>query len=395
MNPNLNPFSPGAGIIPSELAGRSVIIDKAKISFSRMRLKRPERSVIFTGLRGVGKTVLLRRIEEIAESEKCTTIFLECSEKRSLLSSLVPALREILLTLDRMEASSQAAKRGLRILRSFTNAIKLKYGDVELSLDVDPETGMADSGNLEHDLPSLFEAIAKAAADKKTAIILLIDELQIASEDELSALIMAMHRISQKNLPMILIGAGLPYLIGKAGKAKSYAERLFDFSNIGKLEKKDAINALQLPVKEQGAKFSKDAIEEIIKKTEGYPYFIQEWGHQAWNASPTSIIDLKSVRIANKLAIARLDESFFKVRFDRLTEAEKKYLRILAELSGENRKTNEVALRMGRKVTSLSPLRSGLITKGMIYSQAHGEADFTVPLFDQFMKRTMPYSENS
>jgi type II secretory pathway predicted ATPase ExeA len=395
MNPLHNPFSPGAGSPPPELVGRDAILEKAKISLARVKNRRPEKSFLLVGLRGVGKTVLLRQIEKLAKELDYKTIFIESTENKSLNTSLILSIREILYALDLKERLSMEVKRAFRILRSFANGIKLKHGDMELSLlDVDPELGVADSGNLEHDLPSLFEAIAEAAAARQTAIALIIDELQYLSEQELSALIMAVHRISQKNLPLILVGAGLPQLPRLAGDSKSYSERLFDFPEIGALSEIDSMSALQEPAKERGANFTQEAIQKIIKQTKGYPYFIQEWGYQSWNISDSPTIDTSSVEKASLESIKRLDDNFFRVRFDRLTPNEKKYLRALAELSEENRKSGNVAEKLRIAANNASPTRSSLIKKGMIYSKRYGDTEFTVPLFDQFMKRIMPNLED-
>ncbi len=389
MNPLLNPFSPGAGSPPPELAGRTTIIERAKIALVRVKNGKPEKSMMLVGLRGVGKTVLLNRISEMAEEEKYETIFVEAHENKSLAALLLPHLRQLLYRLDRIEGISEKVKKGFRVLKSFFNGVKVAVQDIEFSLDVDPETGTADSGDLEADLPALFESIGLASSDRKIPVAIIIDELQYLSEKELSALIMAMHRISQKQLPLILVGAGLPQLVGLAGKSKSYAERLFDFPNLGPLEGLDAINALQEPVLSQGVKFSQEAMAEIVDKTKGYPYFLQEWGYQAWNVAPSSPIDLSSALLATNKAISRLDESFFRVRFDRLTPSEKKYLRALAELDEDRHRSGDVAEKMGVKVQSVAPIRNSLIKKGMIYSPAHGDTEFTVPLFGEFMKRVM------
>jgi hypothetical protein len=393
MDPLDNPFSPGAGSPPPELVGRDAILKKAEIVLARIKNSRSERSFLFVGLRGVGKTVLLRRVEILARESGYKTIFVESSERKSLAASLISSLRELLYSLDAKERISAEVNRAFRVLRSFANALKIKYQDVELSLDVDPETGVADSGDLEFDLPSLFEVVAEAAKARQSAIAIMIDELQYLSPKEFGAVIMAVHRISQKGLPLVLVGAGLPQIYGIAGKSKSYAERLFDFSAIGALTEADCFDALQKSVKEQDVEFAEDAVREIIKQTRGYPYFIQEWGYQAWNIAASSPIDLQSARNATKESIKRLDEGFFKVRFDRLTPSEKKYLRVLAEIDEKNRGSGSVAEKLGVRVNSLSLTRGNLIKKGMIYSRAHGDTDFTVPLFDEFMKRIMPNLE--
>ena len=239
MDPIKNPFSPGAGSPPPELSGRQEILNKAKIAFARLKNGRSEKSFLLVGLRGVGKTVLLNEMSRIAQENGYESVFIEAHERQRLENLLAPGLRRILLGLDR-GSINRKVKRGLRILKSFLNGIKVKYQDMEIGLDIDPEKGFADTGNIEIDIPDLVEAIGEAAFEKKTTLAIIIDELQYLSEIEISALIVAMHRASQKQLPIILIGAGLPQLVGLSGRSKSYAERLFDFPEIGPLKKKDA-----------------------------------------------------------------------------------------------------------------------------------------------------------
>jgi hypothetical protein len=289
-----------------------------------------------------------------------------------------------------MQNISQKFKRGLRVLRSFIGAVKVKMGDAEFGLDIDPETGSADSGDLEADLAELFVAVGEAAADRGTAVAIIVDELQYMTEVEMSALIMAIHRVSQRNLPLVLIGAGLPQLVGLAGKSKSYAERLFIYPEVGALSLQDASLALQGPVSTQGVSFTTEALAEIFRVTQGYPYFLQEWGYQSWNMAQQSPIDLPLIKRTTVASTTRLDQSFFRVRFDRLTPREKDYLSALAEMGAGNQRSGGVAERLGVKVQTIAPLRSSLIKKGMIYSPAHGDTAFTVPMFDDFMLRTMP-----
>jgi len=389
MDPIKNPFSPGAGSPPPELAGRQNILSKAKIVLSRLKNGKSEKSFLLVGLRGVGKTVLLNEIHGYAQSEQFKSILVEAHEGKSLAALLLPPLRQILFSLDQMENMSRKVKRGLRVLKSFFNGVKIKFGEVEISLDIDPEVGAADSGDLESDLPVLLEAIAEAAQDRKTAIAIIIDEIQYLSEKEFSALIMAVHRISQKQLPLILVGAGLPQLVGLAGRSKSYAERLFDYPKVGPLNYEDAVLAIQEPVKEQGVSFTQDALDEIISKTEGYPYFLQEWGYQAWNLANSKKINLDIVKKATEVSLQRLDESFFRVRFDRLTPSEKRYLLALAEFGSGPHRSGDIAEKLNVKPQTVAPTRASLIKKGMIHSPSYGDMEFTVPLFDDFMRREM------
>ncbi len=389
MNPLQNPFSPGAGSPPPELVGRKNILDRSKIILGRLKAGRSEKSFLLVGLRGVGKTVLLNEIYKHSQGEGFKSILVEAHEGKSLPALLIPQLRQVLFSLDQIKDLNQKVKKGFRVLKSFLNGIKMKIGDLEISLDVDPELGAADSGDLESDLPVLFEAIAEAAQGRETAVAIMIDEIQYLSEKEFSSLIMAMHRISQRQLPLILIGAGLPQLVGLAGRSKSYAERLFDYPSIGPLNKSDAILALQEPAKEQGANFTAEALDEIISKTEGYPYFIQEWGYHSWNIAETNEINLENIHEATKTSLQRLDESFFRVRFDRLTPYEKKYLRALAELGSGPHRSGDIAAKLNVKQQTVSPTRNNLIKKGMIHSPSYGDTEFTVPLFDDFMRRVM------
>ena len=385
-----NPFSPGAGTPPPELAGRNVLLDRVKILLARVREGRPEKSVLLVGLRGVGKTVLLNELEILAEQAGYKTILVEAHDSKSLSALLAPPLRKLLLSLDRMSNVSDKARRGLRVLKGFVNGVKLTVGDLEIGLDIEAEAGTADSGDLEADLPELFIAVAEAAQDKKIPVAILLDEIQYLSAKELSALIMAMHKMAQKRLPLVLIGAGLPVLPGLAGESKSYAERLFDFPELGPLLAVDAWHALRDPAQDEGADFTDEALDEIVRLTQGYPYFLQEWGYQSWNHAPHSPIQLADVQRATPRIIERLDANFFRVRFDRLTPREKDYLRALAELGAEPQRSGDIAAVLGVKVQAVAPLRDSLMKKGMIYSPAHGDTAFTVPLFDTFMKRAMP-----
>ena len=388
-----NPFSPGAGSPPPELAGRTEILEQARVLIGRVRVKRPEKSLLLTGLRGVGKTVLLNEMDRIAQAAGYRTILVEAHEKKPLPALVVPHLRRFLYDLDRLAGAGAKAKRGLAVLKSFIGSIKVSVGEVEFGLDIDPEKGAADSGDLEVDLPNLFTAIAEAAEERDTAVAILIDEIQYFGSAELSALIMAMHRMQQARLPLILIGAGLPILPGLAGDAKSYAERLFSFPNVGPLDEADAARAVREPIEQAGESIDLKALREIVSLTRGYPYFLQEWGYQAWNHAPGSPITLSHVREATDIASRRLDENFFRVRFDRLTPKEKNYLRAMAELGPGPYRTGDIADCLGVKITTLGVVRASLIKKGMVYSPSHGEMAFTVPLFDEFMRRSIPQFE--
>lgn len=390
MDPRKNPYAPGAGYPPPELAGRDDIIERAAVALDRIREGRAARSFILYGLRGVGKTVLLNRIRIDAEARGFATVRIEAPEERSLPGILVPALRATLLKLSKGEAIKSRLARAMRALASFAKALKVKFQDIEVGLDFDPEKGTADSGDLEMDLADLLTTVGEAAAERKTAVILAIDELQYVPEEQLAALISAFHRVSQNQLPVTMLAAGLPQLVGQTGRAKSYAERLFEFAPIDRLDDKSARDALCKPAERDGVQIAEEAIAEILQQTRGYPYFLQEWGKHSWNLADESPIDGSDAKKATVAALAELDASFFRVRFDRLTPAEKRYMRAMAQLGPGPHRSGDIAEELGKKVTTVAPIRNSLLSKGMIYSPAHGDTAFTVPLFDGFMKRTMP-----
>lgn len=390
MDPTTNPFAPGAGSAPPDLAGRDELLERARIAIERVRRGFSAKSILMVGLRGVGKTVLLDRMRDDAEAAGIHTLRIEAPERRSLPALLAPELRRALIRLSRNAKAKDLAMRSLQALAGFAKALKFKYQDIEVGLDFDPEPGLADSGDLEHDLQALLETAGTAAREAGTVLALFLDEMQYVAEDELAACIVALHRTAQRGLPVILLGAGLPQLRGRMGRAKSYAERLFDFPEIGPLPREAAERAIAKPVRDQNADITPDALEHIVDKTQGYAYFLQEWGKHSWDVADSSPITLQDSLVASKSVIAALDESFFRVRFDRLTPAEKRYLRAMAELGPGPHRSGSIADELDRKVTSLAPMRSKLIAKGMVWSPDHGDTAFTVPLFDEFMRRIMP-----
>jgi hypothetical protein len=380
-----NPFRPGAGTPPPALVGRDELIAKFRLTVGRAVTGRPGKSVMPIGLRGVGKTVLLNAFNEIAEDEGLKVGYIEAPETGDLRKLLATRLRKILLDLDRAGKVSRAAKRALGALSSFT--YNLPDGS-SISLNVDALAGVADSGDLSDDLTDLLVEAGKAAEDRKTGIVLAIDEVQYLATEELGALISAIHRTVQLNLPVVLVGAGLPQLPGLTGNAKSYAERLFEFPRIDSLAGEHARDVLRLPVSEQNVEFTPEALDEVLKQTQGYPYFLQEWGYEVWNVADASPITRDDVDAAAPLVRRKLDESFFLVRMDRVTPAETTYLRAMAELGPGPHRSGDVAAQIGVQVETVAPRRSGLIRKGMIYSPAHGDTAFTVPMFDEFLRRT-------
>jgi hypothetical protein len=357
---------------------------------ARIQIGNPAKSVLMVGLRGVGKTVLLDKIRQDADARGMQTISVEAPEGRSLPAMLAPQLRLALLRLSRVEQAKAVAEKGLRALAGFAKALKFKFGDIEVGLDFDPEPGLADNGDLQGDLTALLEQVGNAAKSANTTLVIFIDELQYVAQNQFAALISALHKCSQLQLPLTVVGAGLPQLRALAGQAKSYAERLFDYPTIGPLNAEDAALAITKPARERQVEFTAGAVAAIIAKTHGYPYFLQEWGKHSWDVAQSSPITEADVIAASTQAIAALDESFFRVRFDRLTPAEKNYLRAMAELGAGPHRSGDIADILGRPSSSLGPVRSSLITKGMVWSPTFGDTAFTVPLFDEFMKRIIP-----
>ncbi len=393
MSPIDNPYAPGAGASPPELAGRDEVREAVHIAIMRAARGNAAQNVLLVGLRGVGKTVLLDRIREDAEAGGIHTVRIESPEKRSLPALLAPQLRLALLRLSKVDKAKELATRGLAAIAGFAKSLRVKYHDIEVGLDVAPTAGLADNGDLEQDLLALLEAVGEAAQAAKTALILFVDEIQYVPEDQLAALIAALHRVAQRRLPVLLVGAGLPQLRAKMGNAKSYSERLFTYPLVDALPPTAAADALTIPAAKVGVAYTDGAIESIVQQTRGYPYFLQEWAKHAWDAAQASPISEADVARASDITIAKLDESFFRVRFDRLTPAERRYLRAMAELGPGPHRSGDIAECLKRGVTALGPMRSSLIAKGMVWSPAHGDTAFTVPLFDEFMRRTIPGQE--
>ena len=389
MDPRRNPFAPGAGTPPPELAGRDELIERAAIALDRIRTGKAARSIVLYGLRGVGKTVLLNRIRAEAEARGFLSISIETPEDRSLPAVLVPALRSALIKLSRGAAMKSGLRRAFAALSGFTKALKIKYGDIEVSMENLPELGLADSGDLDSDLADLLSAVGAAAKEDDSAAVIFIDELQYVEEAQFAALIAALHRANQDQLPVTLVGAGLPQLVGLSGRAKSYAERLFEFVAVDRLSEDAARFALTEPIKKEGAAIEDAAVAEILKQTSCYPYFLQEWGKHSWDIADKSPIEKNDSMAATASALAELDASFFRVRFDRLTPSEKNYVRAMAELGPGPHRSGDVSDRLGRKVNEVAPVRASLIKKGMVFSPSHGDIAFTVPLFDGFVRRTM------
>ncbi len=385
MDPYLNPFAPGAGSRPPELAGRDDILNTAKIACGRALRGRNARSMMLLGLRGTGKTVLLNEIGRIAEGQGYYISKIEAPEHQSLARLLYPEMRKVLHALSMIDAAKLLAMRGLKGLRGFASIFKIKVAGAEIGIE--PEPGLADSGDLQFDLPDLFTAIGKAAQAGSKGWVLLIDEVQYLSEADLSALIVAIHRMSQEGLPVIMVGAGLPQIARLAGEAKSYSERLFLYPGVGALDQPSAKQAVEKPIVEEGASISPDGLSEIVTRTQGYPFFLQEWSSTAWDNAEGPEITKQDVDNAYAETLASLDDGFFRVRLDRLTPKETEFVTVMAGLGDGPYAMNDIARILNKKLSSLGPVRANTISKGMIYSTEHGFLDFSVPLFADFMRR--------
>ncbi|RAU21779.1 AAA family ATPase [Paramagnetospirillum kuznetsovii] len=385
MDPYRNPFAPGAGSRPPELAGRSAILEAARISCGRAVKGRNARSIMLLGLRGVGKTVLLNEIGRNAEREGLLVSRVESPEGESLARLIFPEMRKVMRSLSGVEAARHLAVRGLNGLRNFAAIFKIEMAGVEVG--VEPEPGLAETGDLQYDLPDLFTLIGKAAQAAGRGWLLLIDEVQYLSAADLSALIVALHRISQDGLPVLMIGAGLPQIARLAGEAKSYAERLFQYPAVGALDPVSAGQAVEKPIIEEEATIAPEALQAIIERTKGYPFFLQEWASVVWDNSEGPEVTFANVDHSYAETLARLDEGFFKVRIDRLTRAEVLFVKAMAHLGDGPYAMADIAKSMGRSQKSLGPVRASIISKGMVFSADHGYLDFSVPLFAEFMRR--------
>jgi len=383
-----NPFAPGAGTPPPELAGRQDLLDLTYTAFLRIQHGKTTQQPVLVGLRGVGKTVLLVRMQQMADEEGFIVIEMEATEQQSLAQLLTPKLREAFLSLSLVEAAKEQAKRGLSVLKAFIGGLGLSIGD--LSIVYDPTVGIADSGQIETDLPALFLELGIAAAAANRPVAIFVDELQVLKPNEFSALIMAVHKINQRQLPVIFIGAGLPQVLALAGNSKSYSERLFAFSEVKELSEDAAVDAIVNPAKAENVDFEPEAISELLRVTQRYPYYLQQWAHDAWNIAEGDTITWRDVIDAHATSTEVLDKSFFRVRYDRCTRSEKIYMRALAELGAGSRRGAEIAELLDCSPNKLGPIRGSLIKKAMIYAPSLGDVCFTVPLFDEFMKRTIP-----
>ena len=388
MDPEDNPFSPGAGAYPPALTGRDDLIDRGRVAIGRLLKGRHQRGLVLLGLRGVGKTVLLNALEDIADERGCLTLLIEAPESKTLPELLVPKLMLALRRLDRVETARELVRRATRALGSFAKSFKVSIeGVVEASIDVN--TDYFGSGDLETDLPELFLLVGRAAREANKPVVIFLDEIQYLSRTDLAALIVALHRVSQKNLPIGFFGGGLPQLAALAGDAKSYAERLFEYVSVGPLSEDAAADALRVPTEGTPVRFEDEAIAQILDETERYAYFLQEWGRECWDQTVSGVVDADLVARASDRVTQRLDAGFFNVRFDRMTQRERNYIHAMAKLGAGPHPTGEVAAAMGLTSNQASSIKNSLVKKGMVYSPEHGQTAFTVPLFDRFVRRRM------
>lgn len=389
MDPRLNPFNPTAGARPPAFEGRDKLLEDADIALDRLLNGLHANSMMLTGLRGVGKTVLLNRILDDAKAKGYETAKFEVPDDSGghLARYAARNLATILARLDKSEAARKLARDAGEMLQGFMSRFNVSFEGVGVKVK---NPAARPPPDLEFELPDLLLAVAMAARAKGSAVALFIDEVQYLSAKELSALARGCHEIAQAGAPLIVVATGLPQIRALSGEAKSYAERLYDFRDVGPLDDDAARRVLTEPARAQGVAFEDAALDLILRETGGYAYFLQAWGKYAWDEAETSPITARDVKEAEVSILAFMDESFFRVRFDRCTPKEQRYLRAMAELGPGPHRSGDIAEAAGYLVNEVAPTRRALISAGMIYSQRHGETAFTVPLFDQFMKRVMP-----
>lgn len=389
MDPQTNPYNPGAGYPPPELVGRDALISQFRIALGRRISGRHGKHIFLIGLRGVGKTVLLYHVRALAKEMGYEVIFGEAASSGPSAGTFPARVaRKIgdMLPQLTMGPASKAAERIRRSLRAFS--VSVSPDGVSLRIDSNPNPSHADYGFVEEDLTDLVVAVGEAATERKKGVLIAVDEVQDLHEGELAALIAAVHQVDQMQLPVLLIGAGLPHLPGKACDAKSYSERLFQFPELARLSHEDSEAALVLPASRVGVEIEKAALGLMVEASEGYPYFIQQWGNCTWDVAKDKTIGEHDVKAAESLVEARLDQDFYQGRMGRLTQKEIEYLRAMANIGAEPYKSADIAEALGVQQSSMSNRRKDLINKGMIYSPSHGELAFSVPMFDKYLKRT-------
>jgi AAA ATPase domain len=392
MDPVRNPFAPGAGQRPPELAGRDREVDAFDVVLERVARGRPERSLVLTGLRGVGKTVLLGELRSMAMRRGWGAGKIEARPDGGLRRPLSAALHRAVRDLALRHRAPDRVEEVLGVLKAF--ALRAAPEGAKLrdrwqpGIDVPATSGRADSGDIEIDLVELFAEVAELAGDVGTGVALLIDEMQDLQPDDVSAMCAACHEMSQSRAPLVVVGAGLPHLPAVLSASKSYSERLFRYVRIDRLDREDADRAVVAPIEREDAAITPEALDVLFETSGGYPYFVQAYGKAAWDAAPTSPIDMADVRMAAPEAATELAVGFFGSRYERATPAEREYLQSMAELTGgrdEPVATAQVADELGRRPSSLSPARDSLLKKGLVYSGERGQIAFTVPHFGRFL----------
>jgi hypothetical protein len=388
VDPVRNPYSPGAGTRPPALVGRDREIEAMDVTLQRLLLGRDGRSQMLTGLRGVGKTVLLNEFEQLASGRGYFHEHIEVSEDGRLPARLVAAFRRVLLAMDAKRRIGGRVRRALGVLKAFS--LRIPDGP-ELHLDVDAVYGPADSGDLGADLAGLFVELGDVARGQETGVLVTIDELHYVDLATLEALVVGLHRAAQLRLPVTVAGAGLPSLATLTGEAKSYAERMFTFPRIGSLAADQAHEALEAPARDDGVEWDAGALDRVLEVAQCYPYFLQAFGKEAWDVAEGDVITREEVERSIPVAVAELDDGFFRVRTGRTNDTERLYLRAMAELGPGPVKSTDVAALLGRKTNALAPTRDVLIKKALCYSPRWNEIDFTVPMFGDFMRRWIPH----
>ena len=387
MDPRTNPYTPNAGAPPPALVGRDAELEGFEILLERLSRGYAEQSMLITGLRGVGKTVLLGAFESRARASGWVTVTAEITKNEDFGPRMGSMVRRALFQVGPRASWTDKLRQAAAALKSFSITVA-SDGSISAGIDVDPLEGTADSGKLSDDLTDLLVALGEAARERETGIAFLVDEVQFLRASEFEALIAGLHRTVQRQLPITFVGAGLPQLPRLAGEAKSYAERLFTFPRIGRLTAPQAESALAKPADELGVIYDAGAIDVIVDYTEGYPYFIQEYGRIVWDLAPEHEPISRGIALEAQRAVeAKLDESFFRVRAQRVTELELQYVRAMAELGPGEHSAGDVAAVLGRTSNQLGPTRARLIDKGLIYTTGHGRGDFTVPQFDRYLRR--------
>jgi AAA ATPase domain len=380
-----NPYSPGAGSRPPAIVGREQELQLFATAIGRLGIGRSAKSLMLTGLRGVGKTVLLNEFALIAREKQWQVESLEANETLDFPAAVASLVRKATLRISTSKRAAEKAKRTLAVLKSFQVRWKLP-GDIVL--ESEPFAGLGDSGDLESDIADLFSELGTLAKEHSTGVLFTVDELQYLRQSDLAAIVSALHRMAQQQLPILLVGAGLPSLLGLIGEAKSYAERLFTFPEISSLSERDCHSALQDPAREEGVSWDQSALDAVFEASGGYPYFLQEFGKQTWDLAPgIDSITLDDVRVGIPEARRELDAGFFRVRLDRVNDSERNYLRAMASLGSSPYASGDVAKALHKTTSQVATSREGLIRRGLCFSRRYGEIEFTVPMFDDYLRR--------